>query len=343
MKKFCSTALTVLGLTVVSLSAQAEYVFESGHKSLKEFLLPDIPPAFTKSDLAPEKVALGEKLFFDPRFSKDGDMSCATCHSPDFGWSDGLPTAKGFRGMILDRASPTVINTAFNTIQMWDGRKKDLVDQATGPLEASVEMNTDMTAAINLMNTDATYIKMFSSAYPGETIDMSLFAKAVAAFEATIISNDTRFDHWVKGDKNAMTEKEIAGFKIFMAEDKGNCAACHSGANFTDNGFHSLGLEDRDSEDADPGRYSQVPLGIMFGAFKTPTIRESLNTAPYFHDGSATTLLEVVDYYASIKVGQQGISPVLKPISLTQEEKHALVAFMKAVSTESGQIAALKH
>ena len=208
-------------------------------------------------------------------------MSCATCHNPALGWSDGLPTAKGVKSKVLGRASPTIFNTAYNSIQMWDGRKKSLEDQAMGPMEAT--------------------------------------------------GKNSNFDRWVKGDKKAMTAKQVRGFKVFAG--KANCIACHSAPNFTDNGFHNIGLKSWGDKNPDMGRYAQRPLGLMKGAFKTPTLREIKRTAPYFHDGSAKTLKAAVKHYAKGGEVKTNLSPSMEQIKLSNKEIDEVVAFMKALSS----------
>jgi cytochrome c peroxidase len=305
---------------------------QAGHKSLQKWRLPAMPqPANNAPTEA--RIDLGKKLFFDPRLSGDGNMSCASCHNPLFGWSDGLPTAKGFRSMVLGRATPTVVNTGFNTIQMWDGRKKTLEDQAMGPMEANVEMNMDTKRLFAWLNGHGEYRSLFERAYPGEAIDAATVSKAIAAFERTVVSNDSPFDRWVAGKKDAMSADAIRGFAIFIDPNKGNCTACHSGPNFTDNGFHNIGLASFADENQDLGRYSQRPVASMRGAFKTPTVREVANTAPYFHDGSAKTLEELVDFYATGGSVKTNLSGSMKPLTLSAEERRQLVAFMNALSS----------
>ncbi len=309
-------------------------VFEAGHPSLQHWLLPDEPPYPEDNKPTAERIALGKQLFFDPRLSRDGNMSCATCHNPMLGWSDGLPTARGHRGMLLKRASPTVINTAYNSIQMWDGRKKDLEDQAIGPMEAPVEMNTDFDRMFEFLKNNKGYREAFAKAYPGEEINKKTVAKAIASYERTIISNDSPFDRWIKGDKDAMTEQQVRGFKIFVDPEKGNCEICHSAPNFTDNGFHNIGLASVDGGKGDPGRFAHKPIKILKGAFKTPTLRDITLTAPYFHDGSAKTLMDVVEHYVKGGEVKENLSPNIKKLNLTQQEKEDLVAFMRALTTE---------
>ena len=338
MASHLSSLSAVVFISAFALSSMAsasdtkKYVYEAGHASLQEWLLPAVPyPKNNKPN--PARVTLGKMLFFDPRLSGDGNMSCATCHSPLFGWSDGLPTAKGFKSMVLGRASPTVINTAYNFLQMWDGRKRSLEDQALGPMLSSAEMNVDLSMAKKFLQGNAQYIKAFEAAYPGQGISDETLAMAIASFERTVISNDSPFDRWIKGDASAMSKQQVNGFKLFVDPEKGNCSVCHSAPNFTDNGFHNIGLKAWGKENPDMGRYAIKPLGLMKGAFKTPTIRDITLTAPYFHDGSALTLAEVVDHYETGGSVKTNLSPNMKSLSLSKSEKADIVEFMKALTT----------
>lgn len=306
---------------------------EAGHPSLQKWRLPATPPHPADNAPTPARVELGKKLFFDNRLSGDGNMSCASCHNPLYGWSDALPTGKGFRSTVLDRASPTVVNTAYNGIQMWDGRKASLEDQAMGPMQASVEMNTDLPKLLEWLNGHEGYRALFERAYPGQPIGPDTLSKAIASFERTVLSNDTPFDRWVAGAGDAMTPEQVKGFALFIDPARANCAACHSGANFTDNGFHNLGLASFGREKPDLGRYGQRPVASMKGAFKTPTVREAVHTAPYFHDGSARTLDELVDFYAQGGIAKSNLSQDMKPLQLSPEEKRQLVAFIRALSS----------
>ena len=308
---------------------------DAGHPSLQKWRLPATPPHPEDNVSSPQRVELGKKLFFDPRLSGDGNMSCASCHSPLLGWSDGLPTGKGVKSMVLDRASPTVFNTGYNNIQMWDGRKKTLEEQAMGPMEASVEMNMDTQKLFKWLNGNEGYRALFQEAYPGQPIDADSLSKAMATFERTVISNTSPFDQWVAGKRNALTPDQIKGFALFIDPQKANCTACHSGPNFTDNSFHNLGLASFGKENADMGRYAQRPVASLKGAFKTPTVREAAATAPYFHDGSAKTLDELVEFYSKGGIVRTNLSKSIKPLTLTKEEEAQLVAFMKALSSPS--------
>ncbi len=328
----CIQLLVVLVFFSLNCFASEKWVLEPGHPSLQPWLLGEVPhPKDNKPNAA--RVALGKMLFFDPRLSGDGNMACSTCHSPLFGWSDGLRTAKGFKSKLLGRASPTVTNTAFNSLQMWDGRKKSLEDQATGPMLSSDEMNINMGSAINFLKSTSRYVDAFSAAYPGEGVTEKTLAKAIASFERTVISNNSPFDHWIKGDASAMTAQQVKGFTLFLDPQKGNCEVCHSAPNFTDDGFHNIGLKSYGMENPDMGRYAIKPINALKGAFKTPTLRDVAYTAPYFHDGSAANLSEVVEHYALGGVVENHLSPNMKKLTLTVDEKAAIVAFLEALSS----------
>lgn len=326
------TLLCALCVLISTNLLAKEYVFEAGHPSLKEWLLPAEVPTPDDNPLTKEKIELGKMLFFDPRLSGDGNMSCGTCHSPLFGWSDGQATARGHKSMVLGRASPVITNTAYNDIQMWDGREQTLEDQSIGPMRNSAEMNMDIPKLLQFLKS-SDYQQHFKNAFGSDEIGVEQIAKALASFERTVVSRNSPFDAWVRGDKNALTEQQIRGFEVFVDPKKGNCAVCHSAPNFTDNGFHNLGLASYGNENPDLGRYTQRPLKLMKGAFKTPTIRDITLSAPYFHDGSANTLDEVVEHYAKGGVVKDNLSPNMKALNLTEQEKLDLVAFMESLTT----------
>lgn len=194
-------------------------------------------------------------------------------------------------------------------------------------------MNTDFDRFFVWINSNQTYREAFAEAYPGEPIGRETFQKAVASYERTIISRNSPFDQWVAGKKNAMNKQQLRGLTVFMSPQKGNCVICHSAPNFTDNGFHNIGLASFSSESADLGRFLHKKVAINKGAFKTPTLRDIERTAPYFHDGSAKTLMDVVEHYDRGGEVTTNLSPNMKPLNLSQQDKEDLVAFMKALSS----------
>ena len=258
---------------------------------LSEYLRPGAVPQPANNLNTTQRVELGKMLFFDPRMSGSNWISCGTCHNPALGWSDGLSTAIGHGQRVLGRSTPTIMNTAYIPLQMWDGRFRSLEKQALGPIEAAGEMNQNLDEVVGELQAIQGYKDAFEAAYPGEGISKKTIAKAIANFERTIVSKDAAFDRWIKGDKPAMSEAALRGFKVF--EGKGNCVKCHSGFNFTDNGFHNIGLKDA----RDAGRYAIRKVKILIGAFKTPTLRDIALTAPYMHNGAFATIDEVVEHY----------------------------------------------
>lgn len=289
---------------------------------------PLIVPADNKMTRA--RIALGKTLFFDPRLSGSRWISCATCHNPALGWSDGLSTALGHGMVKLRRASPTLVNVAYGRIFMWDGRKATLEEQALGPIQSKDEMNMDMSVMLDRISAIPAYGEMLKHAYPGERISADVVAKALASYERTIISKNTPFDRWRQGDTGAVSASAKRGFELFL--DKAGCSACHQGFNFTDDGFHNIGLKTPEGMAADEGRYEQRQVKSMMGAFKTPTLREVALTAPYMHNGVYQTLEEVVEHYDRGGDVQDNLDPNISPLHLTAKEKADLVELMKSLS-----------
>jgi cytochrome c peroxidase len=314
-----------------SVTAKTPNLAPAPAKADQAFALPKKPPQPADNISTLPRVTLGKALFFDPRLSGNGSVSCASCHNPGLGWSDALNTGIGINGQKLPRNSPTVVNVAYNTQFMWDGRFGSLEQQVLGPMQAEQEMSTDFKHMKLMLDSLEGYKAMFAKAYPNEPMSEQTVAKAIAAFERTVVSNGSRFDKWLAGDRRAITAQEWRGFQLFKAADKGNCVACHSGPNFTDNGFHNIGVA---QEAPDAGRFKVRALPSMKAAFKTPTLRDIELTAPYFHDGSAATLRDVMVHYNRggdpRAVGT--VSPEVRPLNLSAREIDDLVAFMKTLS-----------
>lgn len=280
----------------------------------------------------PDRIELGKVLYFDPRLSGSNWISCATCHNPAMGWGDGLPTALGHNFQVLKRHSPTVINSAFYGLQFWDGRAETLEEQAAGPIVSPGEMNQDMDELVKELSEIKGYVDLFNKAYPGEGISKTTITKAIATFERTAISKDSPFDKYMEGDKTAISESAQRGFGLFVG--KAQCAVCHSGFNFSDNGFHNIGVKNL-TESEDLGRYAVVPLPSMKGAFKTPTLRDIALSAPYMHNGMYKTLEEVIDHYDRKGDDKTNLSPNMQgpePLNLSAEEKKDLVEFLKSLT-----------
>jgi cytochrome c peroxidase len=277
----------------------------------------------------PARVALGKTLFFDPRLSGSNWISCASCHNPSRGWSDGLPTGMGHGMQALKRATPPLVNCGFNTTLLWDGAAPSLEDQALGPIANAAEMNQDLPGLVRKLSAVRGYPALFEAAYPGEGISEQTIGKAIAAYERTILSGESPFDRWRKGDARAVDASVKRGFALF--EGKAKCVKCHEGFNFTDNGFHNLGLKSTNGE-VDVGRFAQRRVAVAYGAFRTPTLRDVELTAPYMHNGLYTTLEEVVEHYDRGGDVTEHLSPNMTPLNLTAQEKADLVSFMKSLT-----------
>jgi cytochrome c peroxidase len=332
-RKGVAAAGAFLALAAAGTAGAADYPMVPTPEDQK-WILPKAVPAPADNATTPARAELGKMLFFDPRLSTERSMSCATCHNPLLGWSDGLPTTKGFRGKVLGRASPTVVNTGFNPIQNWDGKRDSLEGVTMGPVQNPDMMAMDGKLLSTWLAKVPGYKAAFDAAYPGEAIDKVTVAKATGAFQRTLVSDDSPFDQWLKGDKKALTPQQVKGFRLFADPAKGNCVACHQAPNFTDSGFHNLGLASFAKVPPDMGRFAIKPIPALKGAFKTPTLRDITLTAPYFHDGSASTLMEVMDHYNKGGIVKTNLSPNIKPLNLSTEEMQDIVAFMQGLTTK---------
>jgi cytochrome c peroxidase len=323
---------TIAITVVVSAGAAAAtaVVKDEDYRVIPRMLVP------TNNEITPARVSLGKTLFFDPRLSRSNWISCASCHNPALGWSDGLPTAMGDGMKQLNRATPTIVNAAHAKILMWDGREDSLESQALGPVRSKDEMNLDPAELVIRLSAIPGYRDMFARAYPGEGINESTIARAIASFERTVISTNTPFDRWQRGDGNAVSASAKRGFALFRGKAK--CEACHQGFNFTDDGFHNIGLKTRDGMPEDEGRYAQRKVKSMKGAFKTPTLREIALTAPYMHNGIYRTLEEVVDHYDRGGDVKDNLDPNMTALNLTAREKADLVEFMKTLTSPRTEV-----
>lgn len=273
------------------------------------------------------KAALGKKLYFDPRLSSSSTRSCASCHSPGLGWGDGQTRGVGLGLKKLDRRTPTIVNSAWGAIFMWDGRAPDLERQALGPIEGANEMNMPLAQLMKRLDSIAEYKTLFASAFPETAMSPATLAAAIATYERTIVSEQSPFDAWIEGDENAIPEAAKRGFAIFNT--KGRCSSCHEGWNFTNDGFHDIGLRS-----ADVGRAALLPdISKMMHAFKTPGLREIERRGPYMHDGSLATLEDVVEHYDGGGVDRPSRSDLIEPLGLRAEEKSDLVAFLKTLTS----------
>ena len=276
---------------------------------------------------------LGRTLFFDPRLSAKGIMSCGTCHNPSFSWGDGLPKAVGHGMETLGRRTPTILNLAWSSSFFWDGRASSLEEQALGPIQAPGEMNLALDKMVGRVADKPEYAGLFEAAYPGEGINARTVAKAIATFERGVVSAEAPFDRWISGDEKAISASAKRGFELFNG--KGNCDVCHSGWRFTDDSFHDIGITGDDR-----GRGALLPdIEVLNFAFKTPTLRNVDRRAPYMHDGSKGTLEEVIAFYnRGGDVGRPSLSEEIRPLQLSAKEQADLVAFMRTLTSSDAQV-----
>lgn len=270
------------------------------------------------------EIQLGKQLFFDTRLSKNNNQSCATCHNPELGFSDGLDKGIGTSGTILGRNAPHIYNLAWGVSFFWDGRAATLEEQALGPIMSEAEMQMTPEITLSRLEKISDYTKAFSTIYE-DGLTFENVGRAIAAFERTIISDNSAFDQYIAGNSTAMSPSAIRGLNLFVG--KGNCIACHDGPNFTDESFHNIGLAD-----GDLGRYEISKDKSQLGAFKTPGLRNIIFSAPYMHDGSLGTLQEVVEHYNQGAPNVPNVSKLIKPLNLSKQEVADLVAFMAALT-----------
>ncbi len=264
-----------------------------------------LPPLVIPTDNPPtaETVALGRRLYYDPVLSSDNSISCASCHSPQSGFTDVRPASLGVGGKKGTRHSPTVINSAYNFLQFWDGRAPSLEEQAKGPIANPVEMATTHADVVKRLQSDPKYGALFKQAWGTDKITIDLVTKSIASFERTVLSGNSPFDRFYYGhDKNALSASAQRGLKLFTDPKKGNCEVCHTigkdYALFTDNKFHNLGVgADINGNMTDLGRFDQTKNGADWGAFKTPTLRNISQRAPFMHDGTFPTLKDALGHY----------------------------------------------
>lgn len=282
--------------------------------------------------MSADKIALGKLLYFDPRLSRDGKIACASCHNPFHGFADPDRTSTGFEGKHGTRNSPTIINRLFSVEQFWDGRAKDLEEQAHGPLTNPVEMAMPSQAAVvKRVQAVRGYAPLFVKAFGDSKIDMPRIAEAIASYERTVVSGDSPYDRYEAGDKDALSPSAVRGLAIFRG--KGKCNACHLGFNFTDDNYHNIGVG-MDKPKPDLGRFSITKREADRGKFKTPTLRNVVLSAPYMHDGSDDTLMDVVNFYDRGGVPNPNLAAEIKPLHLTPQEKLDLLSFMDSLTGE---------
>ena len=268
----------------------------------------------------PAKVELGKMLFFDPRLSRSGAISCNSCHNLAMGGSDNLKASIGHQWQMGGINSPTVLNSSMNIAQFWDGRAKDLREQAGGPIANPAEMASSHEVAVQVLNSIPGYRSEFKRVFGKDGITIDEVTSALAAFEETLVTPNSRFDKWLKGDKNALTVRELAGYQLFK---NSGCVACHNGAAVGGNSFQKMGLvSPYVTDNKAEGRAGVTGQDADRFNFKVPTLRNVALTYPYFHDGEAATLTQAVDVMGRLQLGR----------TFTDEENGQIVAFLKTLT-----------
>lgn len=299
--------------------------------------LPAVPTAAGVPETA-EAIALGRDLFYEKKLSMDDTLACASCHNPNFGFTDGQKHSTGVGGKTGVRNAPTLLNAAYVQDQFWDGRAHSLEEQAGGPMANPIEMNQAHEVTVSKLQADPRYRAEFEKAFGPGRVTLAKVTTALASFERTLISANSPFDQYqFGGNQVALNASAIRGLAIFRDPKRGNCIACHTiGANyalFTDGKFHNIGVGvNDDGEPADLGRYTETKRVEDKGAFKTPTLRNVAITAPYMHDGSLKTLKDVVDFYAGGGNSNPYLDKEIKAIHLSGQDRADLVEFLKSLT-----------
>lgn len=338
--------LYIVPLSIFCLSCSNE---ETGYEPTPQPL--DIPIIFSDNIIPPlipndnpqtvEGIALGKKLFFDKILSANGTQACASCHAPQNAFTDNTPTSSGIDGVFGTRNSMPLFNLAWNYNERynWDGTALSLERQAEEPVENPIELHSNWDDAVDRLQQHPEYPELFRLAFKTSTITKELTTKAIAQFERTLISANSKFDKYTLGQAN-LTSQELNGLDIFLREDKGDCFHCHGSPNnplWTDNLFHNNGL---DSSFLDLGLGEVTGDPNDNGKFRSPSLRNLAFTAPYMHDGRFSSLDEVINHYSEGLQDSPTIDPLMKKIDeggvqLTTQEKADLKAFLLSLSDPS--------
>jgi len=314
--------LATWGLPFVLSSSLGLFVAGSARAQVDEPIKPIVPDA----RLDAKKVALGDKLFHDKRLSKDNTMSCASCHNLERGGVDGTPSSIGVGGVKGPINAPTVFNSSLNFRQFWDGRAATLEEQAAGPVHNPKEMGSNWAQVLSKLTQDSALVDQFKQSYP-DGLQAKNIQDAIATFERSLTTPNSRFDRHLKGEKNALSTDELRGYQLFKSY---GCVACHQGVNAGGNMFQTFGVmgdyfaKRGGVTAADLGRYNVTKDEADKHMFKVPSLRNVALTAPYFHDGSAKTLADAVDVMFKYQLG--------RPASA--QDKELIVKFLHTLTGE---------
>lgn len=330
-----SSKLAILAVgTILACAVSAADADELRERANASFdPIPAVVPNIKDNMVTRDKINLGRMLFFDPRLSKSGVISCNTCHNLGTGGDDNLPTSVGHGWQQGPRNAPTVFNAVFNVAQFWDGRAEDLKAQAKGPIQAGVEMANAPPRVVETLKSMPEYVELFKTAFPGEkdAVSFDNMARAIEAFEATLLTPASRFDQYLEGNENAMNTVEKQGLKLFM--DKG-CVACHAGVNLGGTSYFPFGLVKKPGADVlppeDKGRFEVTKTASDNYVFRAAPLRNIALTAPYFHSGQVWDLKQAVAIMGTAQLGTE----------LTDDEVEAITAFLH---TLTGEVPAVEY
>jgi cytochrome c peroxidase len=288
----------------------------------------------TENSIIPsDEVSLGEKLFFETKLSRDNTVSCGTCHKPEFAFADNKEFSVGVRGQLTTRNTPSSINVSAHSSFFWDGRAETLEEQTLGPIESRGEMDSPISEVVAKLNMDPLYRSAFYKVY-GSKPSKEAIISAIAAFEMSLETADTPFDHYMQGDTNAVSAAAKRGQLIFNV--KGKCFDCHFGPDFTADDFKNIGLFDGGKTWNDSGRFLITRNVNDLGKFKTPGLRNIAKTSPYMHNGKFKSLQEVIDYYNDpnkiVPMHQNRDTILNQPLGLTKAEKSDLLMFLNSLT-----------
>jgi cytochrome c peroxidase len=325
----CTTALA--GTLAVGVASADDNALRAQARSAGLAPLPYGAGKVTDNPLTHEKIELGTMLFFDPRLSASGVISCNTCHNLGMGGDDNLPTSVGHGWQKGPRNAPTVLNAVYNKAQFWDGRAEDLKAQAKGPVQASVEMASKPEAVVATLQSMPEYVDRFGRAFPGEAdpVTFDNMARAIEAFEATLVTPAAPFDAWLEGDDQALTAEQKQGLELFI--NKG-CTACHTGVNIGGQAYFPFGLIKKPGADilppADKGRFAITKTASDEYVFRAAPLRNVALTAPYFHSGQVWDLQQAVEVMSNAQLGTE----------MADDQAALIVQFLNALTGEQPRV-----
>ncbi|WP_197528440.1 cytochrome-c peroxidase [Aeoliella mucimassa] len=304
-------------------------------------LLPELPPVDPESEAA-ARIELGKHLFFDPRLSASRQIACASCHDPDLAWGDGRTVSFGNERKMLTRNAPSIMNVRYSQVFFWDGRAESLEDQAHAVMLNPNEMGSSKSLVEGRLQSVPLYLELFQKAYPQEEITIEVASRAIADFERTIVGGRSRFDRFMKGDPNALSDEAMAGLDLFRREAR--CINCHHGPTFSDNQLHVVGLSYYGRKYEDLGQFEQTRRIEDVGRFKTPSLRNVSQTGPYMHNGLFPSIRGVLNMYNAgmptlVPKNDQQMddpffphkSPLLMPLGLNTQDLSDLESFLQSL------------